>query len=39
MADTSQVRFEPRMLIDAELVDGEADTFGNVNPAARRSHR
>jgi acyl-CoA reductase-like NAD-dependent aldehyde dehydrogenase len=26
-------RFEPRMLIDGKLVDGEAGTFPNVNPA------
>jgi acyl-CoA reductase-like NAD-dependent aldehyde dehydrogenase len=27
------VRFETRMLIDGKLVDGEAGTFSNVNPA------
>src|SRR5262245_53122955 len=27
------VRFEPRMLIDGKLVDGEAGTFTNINPA------
>jgi aldehyde dehydrogenase (NAD+) len=32
MADTA-VRFEPRMLIDGKLVDGEAGTFTNINPA------
>src|SRR5262245_47476878 len=31
MADT--VRFESRMLIDGALVDGEAGTFANLNPA------
>src|SRR5262249_24057347 len=25
--------FEPRMLIDGKLVDGEAGTFTNINPA------
>ena len=33
MADKPIVRFEPRMLIDGKLVDGEAGTFANVNPA------
>ena len=33
MADRTHVRFEPRMLIDGELVDGEAGTFPNVDPA------
>ena len=33
MAETSQVGFEPRMLIDGKLVDGEAGTFTNINPA------
>lgn len=33
MADTSTLRFEPRMLIDGKLVDGEAGTFANINPA------
>jgi aldehyde dehydrogenase (NAD+) len=33
MADTSTVRFESRMLIDGRLVDGEAGTFTNINPA------
>ncbi|HEX6476364.1 MAG TPA: aldehyde dehydrogenase family protein, partial [Acidimicrobiales bacterium] len=32
MSDT-KVRFEPRMLIDGRLVDGEAGTFPNINPA------
>ncbi len=27
------VRFEPRMVIDGKLVDGEAGTFSNINPA------
>ncbi len=33
MADKPDVRFEPRMLIDGKLVDGEAGTFTNINPA------
>jgi aldehyde dehydrogenase (NAD+) len=33
MADTPTVRFESRMLIDGKLVDGEAGTFTNINPA------
>ena len=33
MPDTPTVRFETRMLIDGELVDGEAGTFTNINPA------
>ncbi len=33
MADTSKVRFESKMLIDGKLVDGQAGTFKNINPA------
>jgi aldehyde dehydrogenase (NAD+) len=33
MADTSTAPFEARMLIDGKLVDGEAGTFTNINPA------
>ena len=33
MADTPKVRFESRMLIDGKLVDGQAGTFVNINPA------
>ena len=33
MPDTPTPRFETRMLIDGQLVDGEAGTFANVNPA------
>ena len=33
MADTPEVRFETRMLIDGELVDGGDGTFANLNPA------
>src|SRR5262249_810041 len=33
MADTSPLRFESRMLIEGDLVDGSAGTFTNVNPA------
>ena len=27
------VTFEPRMLVDGKLVEGEAGTFANINPA------
>ncbi len=33
MSDASGVSFETRMLIDGRLVDGEAGTFPNINPA------
>jgi acyl-CoA reductase-like NAD-dependent aldehyde dehydrogenase len=33
MTDTPEVRFEQRMLVDGELVGGEAGTFTNINPA------
>ena len=33
MADAPNVRFESRMLIEGELVDGQAGTFVNINPA------
>jgi aldehyde dehydrogenase (NAD+) len=33
MSDRPDVRFESRMLIDGKLVDGEAGTFSNANPA------
>lgn len=33
MAERSRVHFESRMLIDGKLVDGEAGTFVNINPA------
>ena len=33
LADSPAVEFEPRMLIDGKLVDGEAGTFTNINPA------
>src|SRR6478672_3244742 len=33
MADTPTVRFESKMMIDGELVDGAAGTFTNINPA------
>ena len=33
MADTPKAPFESRMLIDGKLVDGEAGTFTNINPA------
>lgn len=37
MADTVQVRFETRMLIDGKLVDGQAGTFTNINPATEET--
>jgi aldehyde dehydrogenase (NAD+) len=33
MSDTPKVRFESQMLIDGKLVDGQAGTFANINPA------
>src|SRR5215467_7088715 len=33
MVDTPKVNFESRMLIDGKLVDGQAGTFANINPA------
>ncbi len=33
MSDKPDVHFEPRMLIDGKLVDGEAGAFANINPA------
>src|SRR2546423_8867048 len=33
MPETPTVRFEPKMMIDGALVEGEAGTFPNVNPA------
>ena len=33
MTDKTKVRFESRMLIDGQLVDGGAGTFTNINPA------
>lgn len=33
MADTVKVRFESKMMIDGKLVDGQAGTFTNINPA------
>jgi aldehyde dehydrogenase (NAD+) len=37
VSDTSKVQFETRMLIDGRLVDGEAGTFSNVNPATEET--
>ncbi|HET7073730.1 MAG TPA: aldehyde dehydrogenase family protein [Mycobacterium sp.] len=37
MASTVKVRFEPKMMIDGELVDGRAGTFANVNPATEET--
>ena len=33
MADTPKAPFESRMMIDGKLVDGEAGSFANINPA------
>ena len=33
MSEEPKLRFEPKMLIDGKLVDGEAGTFANLNPA------
>jgi aldehyde dehydrogenase (NAD+) len=33
MTDTPNAPFESRMMIDGKLVDGEAGTFANINPA------
>ena len=33
MTETPTVEFESRMLIDGKLVEGQAGTFANVNPA------
>src|SRR3979409_1841902 len=33
MTNTATVRFESKMMIDGKLVDGEAGTFTNINPA------
>jgi aldehyde dehydrogenase (NAD+) len=37
MADTPKIRFESRMLIDGRLVDGQAGTFTNINPATEEA--
>lgn len=37
MADTAKVRFEPKMMIDGKLVDGQAGTFTNINPATEET--
>ena len=37
MADSRTVRFEPKMMIDGKLVDGEAGTFTNINPATEET--
>ncbi len=37
MASTVKVRFEPKMMIDGELVDGRAGTFANINPATEET--
>ena len=37
MTETVKVRFEPKMMIDGKLVDGQAGTFTNINPATEES--
>src|SRR6202007_1768699 len=37
MADTVKVRFEPKMMIGGKLVDGQAGTFTNINPATEET--
>src|ERR1700759_3801348 len=37
MTDTVKVRFEPKMMIDGKLVDGQAGTFTNINPATEEA--
>ena len=37
MADTAKVRFEPKMMIDGKLVDGQGGTFTNINPATEET--
>src|ERR1700723_4272666 len=37
MTDTVKVRFEPKMMIDGKLVDGQAGTFTNINPATEET--
>src|SRR5580765_3849497 len=37
MSDAPKPQFETRMLIDGQLVDGEAGTFTNVNPATEET--
>src|SRR4030081_1262772 len=37
MADTAKVRFESKMMIDGKLVDGQAGTFTNINPATEEA--
>src|SRR4051794_20156158 len=37
MTNTVKVRFEPKMMIDGKLVDGQAGTFTNINPATEEA--
>src|SRR6201990_3516964 len=37
MTDTVKVQFESKMMIDGKLVDGQAGTFTNLNPATEES--
>src|ERR1700739_2382618 len=37
MTEAVKVRFEPKMMIDGKLDDGQAGTFTNINPATEES--
>jgi acyl-CoA reductase-like NAD-dependent aldehyde dehydrogenase len=37
MTEAVKVRFEPKMMIDGKLVDGQAGTFTNINPATEEA--
>ena len=37
MTEAVKVRFEPKMMIDGKLVDGQAGTFTNINPATEET--
>jgi len=37
MTEAVKVRFEPKMMIDGKLVEGQAGTFTNINPATEES--
>lgn len=37
MTEAVKVRFEPKMMIDGTLVEGQAGTFTNINPATEEA--
>ena len=37
MTEAVKVRFEPKMMIDGKLVEGQAGTFTNINPATEET--